>query len=71
VTFNFIFRQLDTSLFAVLQVNFANYRTLLFPIHVGGDHWALVAVDMQHKLITYFCSLGGSNMRAMQVTQAD
>ena len=36
-------------------------KLVFFPINVNGNHWTLVAVNMNQKEITYYDSMGGNN----------
>ena len=39
------------------KINIFKYKYLFFPINIRGNHWALVVIDMQYRLIKYYDSL--------------
>lgn len=47
------------------NVEFRTKHLLLFPIHIHGNHWVLVAVDRLQMTMGYYDSLGGTNEEAL------
>jgi hypothetical protein len=41
------------------EVDIGSMREILIPVHVGRNHWTLVHVDVQRRMIAYHDSLGG------------
>eukprot|EP00388_Colpodella_angusta_P020798 GDKJ01052343.1.p1 GENE.GDKJ01052343.1~~GDKJ01052343.1.p1 ORF type:complete len:417 (+),score=63.07 GDKJ01052343.1:15-1265(+) len=43
------------------KIDIFNFDSVLFPVHVGENHWTLGAVDLHQHTVSVYDSLGGGN----------
>ena len=40
---------------------------MFIPMHQGGNHWCLIVIEVKHKAIQYYDSLGGKDEGALEL----
>lgn len=48
-------------------MNIFEQDRILMPLNVGGNHWTSTIINLEHKRVEYYDSMGGTERQAKEV----
>jgi hypothetical protein len=63
-------RIINDKVFDYLQtMQFNDYSQIIFPIHVGGNHWTVLLVSVRTEEVTFINPLGATKFQRASILQ--